>query len=91
VRGSAEVTIADAARFGKWFRERRKRLGYSQAKIETFGIVVRSAVSMLENGKMLISTDTALELGRALGASDLEVAAVIGVAELVAVLLRERE
>ena len=59
--------ITDAASFGKAIRERRKKLGYTQAFLSEFSGFSVSFISDLENGKKTAELEKAIYLANLLG------------------------
>lgn len=59
--------ITDAASFGQTLRNRRKKLGYTQAFLSEFSGFSVSFISDLENGKSTAELGKALRLANLLG------------------------
>lgn len=61
------MKISDSKEFGKCLKERRKKLGYTQAYIsEVMGLSV-SFISDLENGKKTVELEKAIRYANMLG------------------------
>ena len=61
------MKISDSKEFGKYLKERRKKLGYTQAYIsEVMGLSV-SFISDLENGKKTVELEKAIRYANMLG------------------------
>ncbi len=59
--------ISDAKEFGRMIRERRKKLGYTQAFLSEFSGFSVSFISDLENGKSTAELEKAIYLANLLG------------------------